>query len=185
MKLRVVFFSDQACGGATDAVHRFGFGRDIESTILPSPEPGLPLCVRHYLDGGSDLSPIRTSSYLPRLSVPTLDDPPRSVLWDGTILRPDGLLPCKNPNVMTYCPVYHSPSSWVVRSLTLSESLRIYQLPLAMDSLFAHIDLSSVRRGVLPFENSPSSEILTSIIRQLWGVGGGVRPYSWPRQLYS
>jgi hypothetical protein len=56
-----------------------------------------------------------------------------------------------------------------------------------MDPLFAdYLDLSSGTvgralaqnqtsgRGVLlPFENSPSSAILTSIIRQLWGDEGG------------
>ena len=56
MDLRAVFFADQDCGGATDAVHRFGFGRDIDSPTLPSPELGLPLCVRHFLDGGSELA---------------------------------------------------------------------------------------------------------------------------------
>ena len=55
MKLRVVFFANRDCGGATDAVHRFRFGSDIESATLPSPEVGLLLCVRHFLDGGTAL----------------------------------------------------------------------------------------------------------------------------------
>jgi hypothetical protein len=54
MSLRSVFFTDRDCGGAMDDVHYFGFGSDIESAILPRPEVGLPLCVRHYLDGGAD-----------------------------------------------------------------------------------------------------------------------------------
>jgi len=141
------------------------------------------------LDGGTELPAGQTDAFLPRSSVTTLEDPPRSVLWDGAILRPDGLLPCQNPNVMTYCPEYYSPHSWVVRALSLSELLRIYQLPLAMDSLFAlYLDLLSktldralaqskisVRVLLLPFENSPSSAILTSIICQLWGDDGGVK----------
>jgi hypothetical protein len=67
--------------------------------------------------------------------------------------------------------------------------LRLYQLPFAMDALFErHLDLSngqlcraiersegSVKQVLLPFENSSSSVILTSIVRQLWGVDGGVR----------
>ena len=187
MNLRVVFFADRDCGGATDAVHRFGFGRDVDSPTLPSPEVGLPLCVKHFLDGGTDLLADRTGSLVPRASVTTLEDSRRSVLWNGAILRPEGLLPCNNPNAMTYCPVYYSPKSWVVRALTHSELLRIYQLPRSMDPLFAdYLDLSSGTvgralaqnqtsgRGVLlPFENSPSSAILTSIIRQLWGDEGG------------
>ena len=54
MSLRSVFFTDRYCRGATDAVHYFGFGSDIKSAILPRPEVGLTLCVRHYLDGGGD-----------------------------------------------------------------------------------------------------------------------------------
>ena len=137
MNLRVVFFSDQDCGGATDVVHCFGFGRDVNSPTLPSPEVGLLLCVRHFLDGGTDLSADRLDSFVPRASVTRLEDPQRLVLWDGAILRPDGLLPCNNPNAMTYCPVYYSPHSWVVQALTLSKLLWIYQFPRAMDPLFA------------------------------------------------
>jgi hypothetical protein len=92
MDLRVVFFSDQDCGGATDAVHCIGFGQDIDSPTLPSPELGLPLCVRHFLDGGTDLPADRSDSFVPRASVMLLEDAQRTVLWDGAILRPDGLL---------------------------------------------------------------------------------------------
>ena len=187
MDLKVVFFADRDCGGATDAVHRFGFGRDIDSSTLPSPELGLPLCVRHFLDGGTELPAYRSYSFVPRASVRSLEDAQRKVLWDGAILRPDGLLPRNNPLAMTYCPVYFSPHSWVVRPLTLSELLRIYQLPQVMDPLFTrHLNLSSgsvertlarskptARELLMPFENSPSSGILTSIIRQLWGDDGG------------
>ena len=188
MGLWVVSFLDNECGGATDAFHDFGFGCNIASSVLPQPEVGLPLCVRHFLDGGSEVSGVRRR-YVPRDSVQRLEAPARSVLWDGNTLRPDGLLPCYNPNVVTYCPAYDSPLSWVVRALTRSELLRLYQLPFAMDALFErHLDLSngqlcraierlegSVKQVLLPFENSPSSVILTSILRQLWGVDGGVR----------
>jgi hypothetical protein len=184
MDLKVVIFADRDCGGATDAVHRFGFGRDIESSTLPSPELGLPLCVRHFLNGGTELSPNHSYSFVPRASVKSVEDSQRKVRWVGGILRPDGLLPRNNPLAMTYCPVYSSPHSWVVRPLSLSELLRIYQLPQDMDPLFTrHLDLSSgfverakariTRELLLPFENSPSSAILTSIIRQLWGDDGG------------
>jgi hypothetical protein len=186
MHLRSVFFTDRDCGGATDAVHYFGFGSDIESAVLPRPEVGLPLCVRHYLDGGADFSALQFK-YMSRTSVPGIVDPSRAVLWHEGILRPDGLLPSHNPNVTTYCPVHEAPRSWVVRALTLVELLRLYQLPLSMDPLFErHISLTSgllrrateralvlVQEVILPFENSPSSAILTSIIRKLWSVDGG------------
>jgi len=134
--------------------------------------------------------------FVPCASVMTLEDAQRTVLWDDAILRPDGLLPCNNPDAMTYCPVYYYPHSWVVRTLTLSELLRVYQLPRTMDPLFSrHLKLLSgtvdralaqskrLARGLLLlFENLPSLAILTSIICQLWGDNGGARPYSrWRR----
>ena len=186
MGLRLVSFLDNECGGATDAFHDFGFGCNIASPVLPQPEMGLPLCVRHFLDGGTDVSRSRRH-YVPRESVRRVTAPARTVLWEGNILRPDGLLPCYNPNVETYCPAYERPLSWVVRALTRAELLRLYQLPSAMDAVFErHLDPTDgkSRRATeraqgmskqvsMPFENSPSPVILSSIVRQLWGVDGG------------
>ena len=118
MGLQMVDFVDNKCGGATDAVHWFGFGSGLGSRTIPRPEIGLPLCVRHFLDGGADLSLVR-KHYVPRTTYQPEENPKRSVLWDGNILRPEGLLPCHNPNAATYCPAYESPGAWVVRALTL------------------------------------------------------------------
>jgi hypothetical protein len=186
MGLRMVSFLDNECGGATDAFHDFGFGCNTESPVLPQPEMGLPLCVRHFLDGGTDV-PRSRQRYVPRESVQRVNAPARSVLWEGNLLRPDGLLPCYNPNVEIYCPAYKMPLSWVVRPLTRAELLRLYQLPSVMDAEFErHLDLTDGQscratersQGLstqlsLPFEKSPSPVILSSIVRQLWGVDGG------------
>jgi len=138
----MVSFLDNECGGATDAFHDFGFGCNIESPVLPQPEMGLPLCVRHFLDGGTDV-PRSRQRYVPRELVQRVNAPARSVLWEGNLLRPDGLLPCYNPNVEIYCPAYKMPLSWVVRPLTRAELLRLYQLPSAMDAVFErHLDLT-------------------------------------------
>ena len=51
---------DNKCGGATDVTHDFGFGQNIGSLVLPRPEVGLSLCVRHFLDGGANISGIAT-----------------------------------------------------------------------------------------------------------------------------
>jgi len=56
MNLRVVSFLDKDCGGATDAFHDVGFVYDIGSPVVPTPEVGLPLTVRHFLDGGADIT---------------------------------------------------------------------------------------------------------------------------------
>ncbi len=56
--LRPVFLLDLDNGGATDACHLFGFGLDLGSDVLPSSGRGLPLMLRHFLDGG-------TKGYIP------------------------------------------------------------------------------------------------------------------------
>ena len=52
--LHIVSFEDHTCGGATDAIHDFGFGTEVSRIGLPQSAVGLPLCVRHFLDGGDD-----------------------------------------------------------------------------------------------------------------------------------
>ena len=175
LHLREVSFVDNECGGATDVTHDFGFGRNIGSLVLPRPEVGLPLCVRHFLDGGANISGMSTS-YTPRSSVPPITNPRRAVLWYDKVLRPEGLFPSQNPNARVYCPKYDAPNAWVVRNLTCAELLRLYQLPLSLDHDFAKTQYDFQARSqdwVPPFENSPSSVILTSCVRQLWGVSGG------------
>jgi hypothetical protein len=85
MGLKVVSFLDKDCGGATDAFHDFGFGSDIKSSVLLMPEAGLPLCVRHFLDGGADLTGLQRR-FVPRALIRELDSPSQTVLWDGTVL---------------------------------------------------------------------------------------------------
>ena len=68
--LRPVDFWDKNCGGATDAIHTVGFGTRLRLAVLPVPEPGLGLCLRHFIDGGTSLYFPRT---VLRTSVPTLD----------------------------------------------------------------------------------------------------------------
>ena len=135
MGLQSVDFVDNKCGGATDVVHWFRFGSSLGSKIIPPPEPGLPLCICHFIDGGVDLLLVR-NRHVPLSTYQLGENPKRSVLWDGNVLRPEGLLPCSNPNATIYCLAYETPRSWVVCALTLLELLRIYQLPLSMNSLF-------------------------------------------------
>ena len=140
----------------------------------------------HFINGGVDLMFVK-KCYVPQNTFQMVENSKRSVLWDGNILRPDGLLPCHNPNATIYCPVYESPCAWVVCLLTLPELFCIYQIWLSMDALFegsldmlsGRLDRASdrscknVQEIMLPSKNSPSSTILTSIIQQLWGDVGG------------
>ena len=171
-------FADQDYGGATDAVFIFAFGSAI--TPIPQPEVGMPVCVRHFLNGGVDTEGMMIK-IIPRSMVRNDDIPKRGVLWDKDIVRPEGLFPTINPGAKVYCPAHHLPHSWIVRSLTLSELLGVYQLPASMTDVFARsIGVScSSRWGnhqlILPFENASSPSILASIARQLWGVVGGLK----------
>jgi hypothetical protein len=161
--LRPVDFWDRTCGGATDAIHTFGFGTRLRSAVFPVPEPGLALCLRHFIDGGTLLVSPRM---VLRTSVPTLDSVAR-VRWHGNILLSGGLFPCQYPWALVYCPCYRSPAKLVVRALTSLEMLRLYQLPLSMDASLAGLDPELP----LPYEDLAPPGLFTSV----WapGVGGG------------
>jgi hypothetical protein len=164
--LRPLVISDAATGGATDAQFVIGLGSDLSSLSMPVVEIGLQRTIRHIIDGGVEG---RFPSVL-REAIPLAsDNPPRAVLWHNEILRAEGLYPCRIPNAKVYCPSYRMPKRWVIRQLTIREKLRLFQLPLSMDESLG----GSNSVGQLPFADSPSPEIYTSLFRQLWGVSGG------------
>ena len=166
--MQPVSFLDSENGGATGACHVLGFGRDLGSDGLPPALTGLPLTLRHFLDGGAKGAFPQTSR-VPRSSVSVVDDPPRSVLWHLDTVRGEGLFPCTRPRSLVYCPSHFFPGQWIRRSLTLPELLRLYRLPLTLDPLLRDLD---PERG-LPFEDAPAPDVFVSIFRQLWGVCGG------------
>jgi len=51
-ELRSLVVADSAVGGVTDGHHLLGFGLNLSSCITPTVEQGLPLVLRHFLDGG-------------------------------------------------------------------------------------------------------------------------------------
>jgi hypothetical protein len=75
--MQPISFLDSENGGVTNACHVFGFGQDLNSNVVPTASNGLPLTLRHFLDGGAQ---VPQSSGVPRLSVPVIDGPPRLVL---------------------------------------------------------------------------------------------------------
>ncbi len=85
----------------------------------------------------------------------------------------EGLFPCHAPEALLYAPSYMLKNRYFTCGLTMSERLRLHQLPLAMDPLLAGLNPGTP----FPFEDSPSPETYTSVFRQLWGtcVGGGAR----------
>ena len=84
--------------------------------------------------------------------------------------EPVGLFPCSLPRSPVYCSSYRLPGRWVVRALSTVELLRLHQIPLTMDPFLVSLDPSRP----LPFEDLASAGIYTSILRQLWGLSGGV-----------
>ena len=164
--LRSITFNDWQSGGATDGFNVFGFGHGLLSSVLPVAESGLALSLRHFIDGGTEGTFPRT---VPQASVPVPLASTRSVLWQDNILQPGGLFPSTRPRALAYCACYRFPGRLVVRALARVELLRIYQIPLSMDELLLDLDPSRP----LPFEDSASSGVFTSVFRQLWGFNGG------------
>jgi hypothetical protein len=90
--MQPVSFLDSENGGATDACHVLGFSQDLGLDVLPMVSKGLPLTLRHFLDGGAK-GAFLTTSRVPRLSVSVVDDPPRLVLWHLDAVLGEG---CEN-----------------------------------------------------------------------------------------
>jgi hypothetical protein len=138
----------------------------LGSSVTPRIELGLPLVLRHFLDGGIKGN---FRSVL-KASLPLLVTPSQTVLLHNGIAQAEGLLPCQTPDIMVYAPSYKLRERWVTRRLTTLEQLRLRQIPLLMDPLLSGLSSG----GTFPFEDSLSPEGFTSLFRQLWGtvVGG-------------
>ncbi len=124
-------------------------------------EPGLRWTVCHVLDGSVEgRFPTVLKSSLPNLSSPAC-----AVLWHNNILWPEGLFPSRTPDTKVYCSLHRLQDQWTVRTLTIAEKLRLYQLPLSMDAALTPL----FSNGWLLFADVPSPKVYTSILRQLWG----------------
>jgi len=89
-EFRSMVVADSAVGGVTDGRHLLGFGHILGSCVTPTVERGLPLVLRHFLDGGNKGN-FRSVS---KSSLPPLDTPSWTVLLHNGIARAEGLLPC-------------------------------------------------------------------------------------------
>jgi hypothetical protein len=161
-EFRSMVVADSAVGGVTDGCHLIGFGHDLDSCVIPTVERGLPLVLRHFLDGGIE-GDFRVVS---KSSLPPLDAPLRTVLLHNGFARAERLLPCRTPDIMVYAPSYKLCKHRVTRRLTTLEQLRLRQIPLSMDPHLSGLSSG----GTSPFEDSLSPEVFTSIFRQLWGT---------------
>ena len=144
-------------GGGMDACHVFGFGNDLGSTCLPGLTMGLRQTLCHFLDGGTRF--FSQLARVPRLSIPDIAAPPRKVLWHLDMVLGEELFPCSQPQSMVLCPSHFFLQHWIRRLFSLPELLRLYQLPLSMDS---SLQALSPHQG-LPFKDSPPPDLFVSI----------------------
>jgi hypothetical protein len=80
-EFRSMVVADSAVGRVTDGRHPFGFGHNLGSCVAPTVERGLPLVLRHFLDGGVE----GDFRVVPKSSLPPLDAPSRTVLLQNSI----------------------------------------------------------------------------------------------------
>jgi hypothetical protein len=102
--MQPILIRDSENGGATDACHVLGFGHDLGSDGVPTASKGLPLTLRHFLDGGAQ-GPFPKTSRVPRSAVPVVDGPPQSVLWHLDRVLGGGALPVHPPTFFGVLPL--------------------------------------------------------------------------------
>jgi hypothetical protein len=111
-------FLDANNGGATDARHVLGFGRNLDSDILPTLSDGLPCTLCHFFDG-STAGFFPHMAWVARSSIPVVSKPPWKVLWHMNAVFGEGLFPCSQLLSLVYCPSHFFPWQWVWRSLSI------------------------------------------------------------------
>ena len=168
--LHPVFFPHTAYGGATNAIHMvaFGPGSGLDVTSFQHP-PNVARAVRHFWQSAARVPMTVISDPLP---------PPAHtgrVLFHNGGYRFEGLLSISNPTGNFYGPCALKQGKTVLRRLTGVEILRIFDLPLELDSLFA-VSNDWLQQEPLPFQSAMSVAITTAVFRKLWSVDGGVKP---------
>lgn len=162
-------WADELCGGVTDAWHLFGIGSNLAS-VAPSAPPNLRRSVSHHLSGGH--TQFRDQLVL-KSTVPSNVTAHQRVLRHNGVVRGDGLFPTREPRCRMYCPSHYQQHHWAIRKVSLAESLRIFQVPLKFDkAVLSHFNVEHT----LPFEVAFPMDLLTTMLCELWGIGGGCEP---------
>ena len=105
-EFRSMVVADSAVGGVTNGRHLLGFGQNLGSCVTPTVDRGLPLVLRHFLNGGIE----GNFCFVSKSSLPPLDAPSRTVLLHNGIAQAEGSLPCQTPDIMVYAPSYKQRS---------------------------------------------------------------------------
>lgn len=177
-----VFFHHAGFGGATDGIYAIGLGgsADPAEHVRRAPLPPLRRSLRHFW----------TPSLSPRDIVVCEPPPPtRSGRdWHGHCLlhegaaRMEGLFPVSDSSITCIGPSVFHPNKSVRRCLSPDEMLRLFDVPMAVDS-----SLSTTRwnlaRGPAPFEEALPATIWAWILCTIWGNDGGLVQFLWARLL--
>mmetsp|Transcript_11711 Transcript_11711/g.19385 ORF Transcript_11711/g.19385 Transcript_11711/m.19385 type:complete len:1450 (-) Transcript_11711:1434-5783(-) len=160
-------------GGATSASHLVGFGSLYEALAPPSS------CVyrglKHFMNtalGLNDREFFRGGLPGVHLKQPIPQEPADStiVCYVQKFVHYDGLFPVDDPTTPVLCPSVFIPraqSYWIARPLSVKELLRVYGVPQDFDAFFVR-SFRSIARP-LPFEGAMSVDVVSALLRQLWG----------------
>ena len=85
---------------------------------------------------------------------------------DG-LLRQEGLFDVHSPHLEIACPLVFTPSKWVQRRLSLRETLRTWDMPLALDARLGANNAAHLAHSMSPL-------IISSFLRNM--CGGGAPP---------
>ena len=157
-------------GGATNALWQV-FSRNVDAERALTCPLALPRTLRHLIN----------SAWRGRQE--EIDTPPPlqgaveriPIVVEG-LLRPEGLLDVHRPSLPITCPSVFVPGKWIRRVLSPRELLRAYDIPASYDTRVEERARSC--KGILPcgIANGVTPLVLTAILRNLWGSGGGASP---------
>ena len=150
-------------GGVTSAWHVVSF-RGVDRSIF-TPTAPLPRTLRHVL---CDTTP----TAFQEIPAPTsLREPhPRSPIYVDGLMRREGLYDVSRPTAHIACPSVFKASGWGRRGISPTEMLRAFDIsPSKNDVLLNH------RRARTLLQRSITPLVVTSICRNLWNTGGGIR----------
>ncbi len=151
-------------GCVTLAKHFISF-KGVERSVLIPISP-LPRTLRHVLDAAMPdaVQEIPAPSPLP-------DPIPRSPIYFDGLMHPEGLFSVTRPSADIACQNVLKATGWGRRCLSAAESLRAFEVSLAMDTV-----LLTQRRARTLLQRWISPIIVTAIVCNLWKQpGGGIR----------
>jgi hypothetical protein len=144
-------------GGVTNASYVVA-ARGIDTACFRTND-GLPRTLSHIINAAT---PGNHKAIEPPPPIHILDRRPMVV--DG-LLRREGLFDVYSPKLNVACPsVFVKKSKWVQRRLSQSETLRMWDVQLSLDS---RMDTQDIERLAL----SMSPLLISSFLRNIWGRG--------------